>query len=410
MSEAFYNNAWHMLDSDIGKYYLMSDNRTIPSIAQLHEDQALSGGTPEGAKNTVWSFRNKAIPYEYIDALDQEIYTHQDGKTVRGWRYFFKDPGYVYVQEGYDRWTYEPHSMAMTLRPNETLIRNWNGAERFYDYKRHIATLKEEGQRYRTPVLHGDGQLIWKPDLSSGDVASLLGGRYCAGFAAENGTQPAIHVREKQGGLFSFPNFAGFDMSSPYTIIGGRLKARVFKGGSSRQDRVSISVSSPTAELQKSVWRTAEDAKGSIDVDVDLSEVLYPQGSRGRHEYTVQFDMSANEKNDPPTQSGVESVEFITDIQVASKSLPALAKGRNVIRYRDETPGPHKVKITHVWNERTDNNPPAAPVAAVSPKNAAVSNDLAPLFRWQASVEKDKQDQIENYEIKISLIRSAAGR
>jgi hypothetical protein len=117
----------------------------------------------------------------------------------------------------------------------------------------------------------------------------------------------------------------------------------------------------------------------------------------------VDFNFMADEQNDPPTQSGLESVELVTDIQVSAYSLPALSKGRNVIRYRDETPGEHRVKITHIWRERNDNAPPAIPDDPVFPKHGSAISTLAPNFKWQNAADPDPDDKIHNHCILISF-------
>src|SRR5690554_246186 len=155
VSEAYYNNAWHMLDSDIGLFYLTDDNRTVASVEQLWEDQKISGGTSEGAALTKFSGRNKAIRAIYTDAEGGNEKVSQDGIRTRGYRYFH-GPDFCYIQNEYDRFTYGTHNMAMTLRPNEKLIRNWKGGEKYYDYERHNRDLKN-GNEWAKPFRYGDG-------------------------------------------------------------------------------------------------------------------------------------------------------------------------------------------------------------------------------------------------------------
>jgi hypothetical protein len=402
VSEARYNNAWHMLDSDIGLYFLTEDNRTLASIEQLWADQLVSGGTEEGAKLTRFSTRNKAVRSFYNNVEGSENYLNQDGTRERGYRYFH-GADECYVQTGYDRFTYEPHNMAMTLRPSEKLIRGWKGGDKFYDFKRHNAAFESSKARYTKPILYGVGQLVWKPDLNAPDAPLYVNQDLPPAFKAQDGVSPAIHVRHKQGGIYELPDRIMFDVKTPYTILGGKLKAKVYRGAATRSDRIAILVYSPTGPVSESAWRVPDNSTGSLDAEVSLDEILYPGGERGRHEYTVEFNLMANEKNDPPTQTGIESVELVTDIQCASNSLPALALGRNVIRYRDETPGPHRVKITHVWNERTDNHPPLAPQKPVYPADGATVADLAPLFRWQASRDEDKDDKVADHCLVLSF-------
>ncbi|MEA2063206.1 MAG: transglutaminase-like domain-containing protein, partial [Gemmatimonadota bacterium] len=407
--EIRYNNAWHMLDSDIQAYFLMDDNRTLASIEQLAADQLVTGGKEENAKLTKFSGRALAIQRRYTDVEGNIGWEYRSGASSLGARYFFRD--HFYVQRGYDYYTCEPHSMAMTLRPNEKLIRNWKGGDKYYDYKRHNARYAREPKPTRRPIRYGDGKIIWKPDLTGENAGDLLGGEaptieseYYTKFFIEDGVRPAIHVKHKHGGVYDTQSFAMFSIHTPYTIIGGGLKARVYRGAATDWDRLGLWVGNhPRGRERKKVWGAKQGETGYMDLDLNLDEALYPSGNRGAHNFSARFQFSANEANDPPTQTGIESVKLTADIQCAPNSLPALSLGRNIIRYRDETPGPHKVKISHIWRERNDNHPPSAPRAAKYPADGKVAGDLSPHFRWSGSRDKDKGDRVVDYMITISF-------
>lgn len=401
ITEAYYNNAWHMLDSDIGLYYLAGDNRTIASVEQLWEDQKISGGKESGAALTAFSGRNKAVRAIYTDVEGNNAYVSQDGEKIRGYRYYH-GPEECFISTYYDAFTYEPHSMAMTLRPGEKIIRNWKGGDKYFDYERHNRGL-EEGNKEAKPIRYGDGQIIWKPDLKSELTPSFFNKDQAPGFEVNDGQSPAIHARHRHGGIYDFPERAILSTETPYTILGGMVKAKLYRGGANDWDRVTARVISRTGPVSATVWSAPRGVTGYMDAEIKLDEVLFPRGERGRRDYAVEFNFMADESNDPPTQSGMEEVELITDIQVSTNSLPALSKGRNIIRYRDETPGEHKVKITYVWNERNDNAPPGAPDGALLPKDGESIKTLAPLFKWKSSGDPDREDEITNYNIMISL-------
>ena len=401
ITEAFYNNAWHMLDSDIGLYYLAADNRTIASVEQLWDDQKISGGLESGAALTKFSGRNKAVYAIYTDVEGNNPHVSQDGEKIRGYRYFF-GPDECFLQTGYDRFTYEPHSMAMTLRPGEKLIRHWKGGEKYYEYERHNRNL-ESGNEEAKPMRYGDGQLVWKPDLKSELTPSFFNKDQAPGFEVLDGRKPAVHVRHKHGGIYNFPERAILSTETPYTILGGTIKATFYRGAAKEWDRVSATVISRTGPVSSTVWRAPEGVTGYMDAEIDLDQVLFPSGERGRRDYSVEFNFMADERNNPPTQSGLEAVELVADIQVSSYSLPALSKGRNIIRYHDETPGKHKVKITHIWRERNDNTPPTTPDGPLFPTEGQTINTLTPVFKWQQASDADKGDKITNHHISISF-------
>ncbi len=402
VSEAFYNNAWHMLDTDIGLTHLMDDNRTIASIEQLWADQKVTEGVKEKANLSAWSGRNKAIYLLYDDVEGGHAFVSQDGIKQRGYRYFHDDY-FSYVQTGYDRWTYLPQTMALTLRPNEKIIRNWKGGDVYYDHKRKKAIFERSHGPETLPIRYGDGQIVWTPDIGSSDFPLYLNQNFPPAFEINDGQYPPVHVGFKQNDDYDFLTRTQWRVNSPYTIIGGRLKASVYRGGANKWDRLSAIITSSTGPLHKTLWSAPKGETGKFDFEVDLDETLYPTGEHGRHDYTLELLFSADRGNDPATQTGIESVEMVTDIQVAPNSLPALSRGRNVIRYRDETPGEHQVRITHIWRERNDNNPPSAPAGAIYPSDGGKCKDLTPQFRWNKAKDKDKGDKIANHWISVSF-------
>ncbi|MDP6040663.1 MAG: transglutaminase-like domain-containing protein [Candidatus Latescibacteria bacterium] len=84
VSEAYYNDAWHMLDTDIGLYYLAGDNRTIASVEELWADQQVSEGLEKKAYLTAFSGRNKALRQIYMDVEGGNAHVSQDGEIVSG--------------------------------------------------------------------------------------------------------------------------------------------------------------------------------------------------------------------------------------------------------------------------------------------------------------------------------------
>ncbi len=402
VSEAFYNNAWHMLDSDIGLTYLMDDNRTIASVEQLWADQKVTEGLLEKANLSKWSGRNKAIHIVYDDVEGGTAYVYQDGIRQRGYRYFH-DAYFCYVQHDYDHCTYPEHTMALTLRPNEKIIRNWKGGDKYYNHKSKESRFEQSGGKDTLPKRYGDGRIVWTPDLRSREFPLYLNQNYPPAYQVHDGQQPPVHVKHRQNDTYNVLTRTQWNVHSPYTIIGGQLKARVFRGGANKWDRLTAQITSAVGPVSKNIWRAPKGKTGSMELDVDLDETFYPTGARGRHDYTLEFWFGADRANDPPTQTGIESVELTTEIQVAPNSLPALSRGRNVIRYRDETPGEHKVKITHIWRERSDNNPPLSSAGALFPPAGGSSKSLAPEFRWRKARDKDKGDKITNHWISISF-------
>ncbi|MFC2076136.1 transglutaminase-like domain-containing protein [candidate division KSB1 bacterium] len=403
VNEFWFNNRWNMLDSDIEAYYLMDDNRTVASIADLWADQRVTGGKGENAHLTKFSERAYGIHRQYTDVEGTIGWDYKSGNSSLGGRYFFAED-HCYVSTGYDYFGDEFHDMAMTIRPDEKLIRNWKGGNKFYNYKRYLKMYENDPETHSWPIRRGDGQIIWTPDLTRPDARNAAEDDYNVLWGGDNASKPAVYVKNKQGGVWDVASFVDFAIKTPYTITGGKLKAKVHRAAAGEWDRLSLVVSSDKIGWERqNLWRAPRGATGDIDVDVDLDEHLYPTGMRGKHNVQARFQFTTDENNKPATQTGVESLSMTADIQCAPNSLPALALGKNVIRYRDETPGPHKVKITHVWRELNDTHPPEAPAKAVYPKDGATVKGRAPKFKWAASKDADKGDKITDYYINISF-------
>ena len=271
VSEAYFDGAWHMLDTDIGLTYLSDDNKTIASMAQLWSDQKSSGGLEEKAHLTGFSGRNKALRQLYTDVEDGSPYLSQDGERMRGYRYYFGSD-FCYVQEDYDRFTHGEHSMAMSLRPGEILTRNWKGGDKFYDHDRHKGRF-DRGNREALPIRYGDGQIIWKPDLTSALTPTFVNKNQAPAFEIHDGQHPPLHVLHRQGGLYDFPERVIIGTKTPYTILGGRLKARMYRGAATDWDRLSISVKSTVGPINKLAWEAPEGVVGGIDVEIDLDDM-----------------------------------------------------------------------------------------------------------------------------------------
>ena len=66
----------------------------------------------------------------------------------------------------------------MTIRPNEKLIRNWKGGNKFYNYKRYLKMYERDPETHSWPIRRGDGQIIWTPDLSRPDAVKWADDTY----------------------------------------------------------------------------------------------------------------------------------------------------------------------------------------------------------------------------------------
>ena len=363
VSEVFYDGGWHMLDANAKYFYPTWDNRTVASVEQLEQDPSLVRRCFAPGKRPRLSFAQW-----YATSLDN------------------------YIEHGYDNQMYRDYSMAITLRPGEKLIRWWEPRGKFYG----------RGWRH-TPVLYANGQIVYRPDLASEAFRESIsrGGRnpFNMTSVAADGQQPRLHVLRKHDSVYGKPSSWWVDVRSPYTMVGGRLRARLHKGGSSRYDRLALTLSAGEGRLyRKRIWQA--DGAGNFELELDLNEHFQRENVPPIYRYGLQLEAMAAMGGDPPVQSGVDELELVTDIQVAPKSLPALSLGTNVVRYWDESEDGRRLRITFVYQEHDDNAPPEPPRPR-RPADRATVASLTPTLSWESAKDSDG-DEIADYYIMVS--------
>ncbi len=367
VNEAFWDGAWHLLDGNAKAFYLDRDNRTIASLGAVERDGGLILRTIHPADP--W-FRGADPP----------------GETEEWARYFisYKDN---YEEHGYDSEIAKEYTMAMTLRPGEKLIRWW-GPE--------LGRFESQDRGGEVPKRYANGRLIWEPDLRRIDMQPYLsvpsGGNIAT--RGQDGRSPAIHVADLQNRLYTHPSTFAIPIASPYPVLGGRFSCMLVKEGSS--DLATISLDRPG--LESGDLYTFRWDKGSKTVEVDLGSKIMRKGAV--YGYEIAFALRGDAESTPPTQSGVDAFRSVTDLQVAPESLPALALGKNTIRFWHHSPGAGKVRITHRWREDHGLRPPARVDTAVTPADGGEAGRLTPILKWRPAPAEGK---VVDYQVMVSL-------
>jgi hypothetical protein len=218
VAEAFWDGAWHVLDADMGMWFLREDNRTLASMAELQE-------------HPQWVARTYKPPRAYLvpGATQRRVYRPEADPTGEEMANWYATPENNYVADHYDVWAFAPHRMNLTLRPGERLVRWWTPALRkHYDQK----TTQE-------PPRYANGQLVFEPDFRKLTYEGSLEARNLA-FFVKDGTLPAVHVKQPQNPVHDQPSRLTIPMLSPYVMVGGHIDTRYYKGGLSKLDKVAL--------------------------------------------------------------------------------------------------------------------------------------------------------------------------
>jgi hypothetical protein len=394
--EVYFDGKWHLLDARIGgNFGLLRDNKTIASMADLESD-----------------------PYY----LERCLFRNPDPEPHKVAMYYITTSD-NYVETGYEKMRLTPRTMAITLRPGEKLVRYFREGGKYYggpegrrwDHfgggKEHPLWYGRQCDSYDEPQAYSWGQIVLKPDFDRYPLSRYTRSVSNAAAKAEDGREPAIHVDIPRSMKYSMPSRVRIGIETPWPVIGGTIKGKAYAWGSSNieKDKAAVSVS---VGRRGGGWRMGDEGEKEFEINFDKA-INYGLGgiynlSAGFSFYCPPDEIPYEKDYQPPShdrpvQAGIDEFTLTADIQVAPKSVPALSLGGNRVVYTDETAGAHDVKITHVWNERSDNNPPPAPRKAKSPTGKGRVKSLTPVLAWEDSRDKDRADSIAEYHVFLSL-------
>jgi len=367
VAEAFYDGEYHLLDGDEHAIYLRRNNETIASEAEVVRDHDLVKRT-----HTYGIDRGDS---RATDEFSASLYGYEGKrKGEHGGR--------------------SKHTMAYTLRPGESMEWRWN-----HIGKQYTAGTKAPDGKWRKD---GEGDLaVWGEraydNMRNGVmryVPNLEDSIYRKGVKSESniavvwedGIRPAIHPYKT-----GEPARVIWRIASAYVIVGGKIQARFHRSGSEDLLRVKLS---GDGKKWETLWRA--QATGDFNQEMTFDDKLSPRGFP-QYEYFLQVEMEAGiEKGDV----GIESIEFITEVQMSLLGLPELELGENQVRYTDETEEPRRIRITHSWVERTAWSRPSAPHPMVPANGATVEGTLV-RFRWGPPVNSDSSE-VADYHFQLS--------
>jgi hypothetical protein len=364
-TEVFFDGQYHLLDGDEGIICLLRDNKTIASEAEIVRDHDLMKRT------------------HTYNILSNDSRRRDEFSASLHW--------YEGERKGEKR-SHINHTMDFTLRPGEWIEWRWDHRGKQYTAGHPI----KPGQKKRDglgDLLSGwgeraydkmrNGRIHYVPDLRS-EVArhGLASGDNVQWSTKEN--QPALHPAQE-----GKPAYAVWKVSSPYVIVGGQVS---LKGHRGTKDALKVELSANRKNWQAlRTEKLPEKIDATFVFDDRLSSRKKPQ-----YEYFIRVEMVAAKD----TRSvGLSGITFDTDVQMSALHLPELVVGTNSIRYRDQTDGNRRVRITREWIERTTVEPPTAPSGPEFPADGHPVEGTKFTFRWKPP---PGQQKITDYQFQLS--------
>lgn len=357
-AEAFYDRAWHLLDSDESIICLLPDNRTIAGEAEIVADHWLMKRT-----------------HTYGPLHDDDLNRDETSSALHYWE----------GERSGEHPSRTRHQMKFTLRPGESLTWAWNPGKKFHGkaYQDSQTQSYYWNKRWRLIANIMNGELAWDCDLLREPVRKEV---RIAGLALrENGPYGRGLYLDADSASVVLP------VESAYPVVGGSLEVE-FARRNLDTDRLRVWISYDDGASWREVWTTAgsEYVKSYIDLDE-----FFPIYDPARYKYLLRFDLV-----------GAAGQEFCikgafvrSTLQMARLALPGVSLGDNRFVYSDKSPAGRRVRITHAWRECSAAEVPGKPPAAVYPPDRGAADGTRIAFRWQPPVRGAKA---EDYEFQLS--------
>lgn len=354
VTEVWYDGDWHLFDPEARSFYLEEDNTTVASYQEIHQNPLLVSRTQGGG----FACRRKTGTY----APGYEKYN---------------PPSVMPVEKDWIS------TLAMTLRPGEKFIWRWDhlGKFRIGDNPRNKGYV---------PYRLANGKMIYHPNLTDHIFRNGIISELNIKTNYED-VQEGSNVHSDVPGKTSF---LIYKVKTAYPIVGGIVGGKFYRKTKNDSCKIYLSIGDSN---WIPVW--VADKTGKIECHVPIDDMINPRPNPARYEYYVKYEFQTNSSS---TDAGIDDVYIESDVQMSSASLPSLSVGENEIVYKDDTKNPHTVRITHGWQESSENNPPLPPVSSLFPINGAgIRLDSLQKLSWEVATDMNQQE-IVYYHIQVS--------
>jgi len=330
-----YDGSWHAFDPMMGWYVYTKDPKKIASLEDIKQDPALMlDAAKDGRAST-----------PFLPCGDEPQWLAEGAAT---WESY--GPGSVNQPR---------HTMNYSLRPGETLTRQWDNEGVYWSPRTpansvpaHSCPLRRDQAcpqfaLYWQPYVKDLGgrpvcrywstsRLVYEPNLESQSASQDLVRSSNIAYKAQDGKDPAVHPA--QAGQ---PASVVFSVASQYCLADVTLEVTTVRGD---DDTMAVSVSTDGG----TTWR----ALGKVE---DTGEKRLTQKLTslvgGRYGYWLRFDLEAQ---GAATDVGLKALKLTNIVMANRYSFPNLVAGPNKVTVRLDNPeqlAKEKVTVEYAWYE-----------------------------------------------------------
>jgi hypothetical protein len=290
--EVKYGGKWHMIDAD-GRGYSKKADGGIASVRELAKDMKLFTAPPGGKSKPYYPFGapDKAVkPFVFWGPASKIMDLYASKKN----------------NHQFNRRAVMAHPMYITLRPGETLTRNYANVGKFYmppkakpDHEFYKGGPREVTGKYT----YGNGTLTWKPDLKTIKPEQL----FWAG---------STNVKLDGGKIVPVKPGASahaiFRVLSPYALV----DATVLLGTTDHAPKgheISFDGGFAWSPVTIPAWKGTGDMVGVANLTKFVT---------GRYEYFLKV----------PVAGALTSISFRNTFQHSQLAMPRLKPGKNKVK------------------------------------------------------------------------------
>jgi hypothetical protein len=330
VTDVYYNSSWHMLDADLGVFYPKRDNLTAASVTDCANDGWL-------------------VSRVSGDAIAQLYTTKSNNSGAQG------------------QWSTD-HTMAMRLRPGESLERYYTNWGKYHDIWDHLE-----------PPEYGNGLHVYAPDLSGN---TFLDGFYdIADLETTDSSSGKPNVHLAPGAT---SGELACELYCPYAYVGGRVTMKGVVPVDGDQIQVMFS-------KDKVAWNTVGTLTKGFpgEQSFSLDSGIATSSSTACYRFYVKFRLLSPTANQ---DLGLNALAVAGEIQCAPRALPSLVHGQvNPIAVSFNPVPDARLAVELRWHEEPGVDMTGVPAYPISPPNGLKVPTLTPILSWQSRAPDDPE-------------------
>jgi len=342
IAEAFYGDAWHMFDCQVGWFAYRKDKSAVASCEEMKADpmiitDAVSDGraskphfqcsdSSKSGSEIAATAKVGGIPE--LPQRSLVINLRRGESITRMW----SNEGKSWSLPNEPKWTQPAHLCTkQAVDANDPV--NWPL------WKPYAEITSQDPLRYGIKRTYGNGRMVYEPPLAGEALRDGLARDGLQGVRAAYEDRKAPNLHPAEAGK---PGSVVFVINLPYAGVDAWLDGTALR--KSDKDVLSISAKAETGAWQE-VWRAGKTGELPLE-NISLKSAAYAQ-----HQYLVKLEMQSGSD---VADVGLNSIRFTTVFMNNIQALPYFAPGKNLIRVtaaEGADLAKNKLTLEYAWEE-----------------------------------------------------------